>query len=60
MSQVQFKITKEKLFERSLPEHRWSCSKYQPDPPRPKRNWRLKSAQMAGTMSGMDIGKTIK
>ena len=48
---TKFTITKEKLFERSLPEHRWSCSRYQPEPPKPKRDWRLKSAQVADRLS---------
>lgn len=37
---MSWKVKREVLFERTLPEARWSCSKYAPEPP--KRKWRLK------------------
>lgn len=39
--QLDFKIKREKLFERTLPESRWNCQRYAPSLPR--RKWRLKS-----------------
>lgn len=45
---MSWQVKKEVLFERSLPEARWSCFRYAPEPPKakekPKREWRLKSA----------------
>lgn len=38
---MNWTIKKVPLFERTLPEARWSASKYQPEPPK-KSNWRLK------------------
>jgi hypothetical protein len=41
---MSWKPKKVKLFERTLPEARWSCSTYQPEPPKPKRKWKLKTS----------------
>ena len=43
--QVEFKIKRIELFERTLPEARWSCCQYQPKLATPKRKWVLKSPQ---------------
>lgn len=41
-----WKVKREMLFEKTLPEARWSCKRYQPPVPKPKpeakREWRLK------------------
>jgi hypothetical protein len=43
-SVLEFKVKREKLFERSLPEARWNCEKYAPEVPKRKR-WPLKVAK---------------
>lgn len=48
---VKHRIVREKLFERTLPEARWSCTRYAPSPPRPKRNWRLKEDRESAKLS---------
>lgn len=42
--QLEFKIKREQLFERSLPSHRWDPEKYGPKVPKQKR-WALKTAK---------------
>jgi hypothetical protein len=42
---LDWKVKREKLFDRTLPEARWNCSRYQPDPPKPKK-WRVKRARL--------------
>lgn len=40
---VEFTVKNVKLFERSLPEHRWNYGQLPPVPaPKVERNWRLK------------------
>lgn len=48
---VKHRIVREKLFERTLPEARWSCKRYAPAIPRPKRNWRLKESRETARLS---------
>lgn len=48
---VEFKVKRVKLFERSLPEHRWNYG-YAPPVPKKRlaRNWKLKETRQPATL----------
>ncbi len=48
---MSWEVKKEILFDRTLPEARWNCSKYARSVPitiEVKREWKLKSAKLEG------------
>jgi hypothetical protein len=46
-----WEVKKAPLFERTLPEARWSASKYQPEPPKRKKlTWRLKTSDSSAKL----------
>lgn len=48
---VEFKVKHERLFERSLPEHRWSYGMAPPVPaPKVKQKWQLKQERQPATV----------